>query len=262
MHYFSPVPKMPLLEIIMHDGTAPEVAAAAMEVGSRQGKTPIFVKDVAGFFVNRCLTPFMTEVSGLVMEGADLELLDKSMRDFGMPVGPITLQDEVGIDIGHHVGEFMSKADLGVRMEGGNALLMGKMVEKGLLGRKTGKGFYLYPKDAKKGAKKQLNPEVTAMLKQLLAEKGVDSSKANIITPEEIQFRAISRFVNEAAFCLQDGIIRAPADGKNSVQCAVCSMQYAYLCIDCAANIIKSCAQCDREFVSDASLLLIIFLLR
>ena len=91
MHYFSPVPMMPLLEIITHTGTAPEVAAAAMEVGSRQGKTPIFVKDVPGFFVNRCLSPFMVEVTGLVAEGVDLELLDKSMKSFGMPVGPITL---------------------------------------------------------------------------------------------------------------------------------------------------------------------------
>ena len=91
MHYFSPVPMMPLLEIITHTGTAPEVAAAAMEVGSRQGKTPIFVKDVPGFFVNRCLSPFMAEVTGLVAEGVDLELLDKSMKNFGMPVGPITL---------------------------------------------------------------------------------------------------------------------------------------------------------------------------
>jgi enoyl-CoA hydratase / long-chain 3-hydroxyacyl-CoA dehydrogenase len=95
MHYFSPVPKMPLLEIITHKGTAPEVAAAAMEVGSRQGKTPIFVKDVPGFFVNRCLAPFMVEVIALIMEGADLETLDKAMKSFGMPVGPITLSGNI-----------------------------------------------------------------------------------------------------------------------------------------------------------------------
>jgi enoyl-CoA hydratase/long-chain 3-hydroxyacyl-CoA dehydrogenase len=68
-----------------------QVAAAAMEVGTRQGKTCIFVKDVPGFFVNRCLAPFMVEVSGLVTEGVDLELLDSAMKKFGMPVGPITL---------------------------------------------------------------------------------------------------------------------------------------------------------------------------
>jgi len=212
MHYFSPVPKMPLLEIITHAGTAPEVAAAAMEVGSRQGKTPIFVKDVPGFFVNRCLSPFMSEVTALVFEGVDLTVLDKSMRSFGMPVGPITLCDEVGIDISAHVGSFMAKADLGVRLNGGRTELMHMMVEKGWLGRKSGKGFFLYPKDAKKGAEKQLNPEMLGMLKEALLKEGVvaGASKESV---EDIQGRIISRFVNEAAYSLQDGIIRAPADG-------------------------------------------------
>jgi len=219
MHYFSPVPKMPLLEIILHSGTAPEVAAAAMEVGSRQGKTPIFVKDVAGFFVNRCLSPFSTEVSGLVLEGVDLELLDNSMKKFGMPVGPITLSDEVGIDISNHVSSFMSKADLGVRMAGGNPAMMAKMVEKGWLGRKTGKGFYLYPKDAKKGAKKHLNSEVMPLIKEFQALNSVDVSLALQLSVEDIQFRIISRFINEAAFCLQDEIIRAPADGAYFLSC-------------------------------------------
>lgn len=212
MHYFSPVPKMPLLEIILHEGTAPEVAAAAMQVGSRQGKTPIFVKDVPGFYVNRCLSPFQVEVSALVMEGVELSKLDSSMRAFGMPVGPITLSDEVGVDISNHVGSFMSKADLGVRMEGGFPLMMQKMVDLGFLGKKTGKGFYLYPANAKKGAKKELNPEVLTMLKAARIEHGF-GDKASPLAIEDIQFRIISRFINEAAFCLQDGIIRAPADG-------------------------------------------------
>eukprot|EP01033_Poteriospumella_lacustris_P004815 gene4816-3451_t len=188
------------------------VAAAAMDVGTKQGKTAIFVKDVPGFFVNRCLAPFMSEVTALVTEGVNLETLDKSLRKFGMPVGPITLSDEVGIDVSNHVGKFMSSADLGVRMHGGDASLMAKMVEKGWLGRKAGKGFYLYPKDAKKGAKKQLNPEMVSMLQEYLrTEKGITGESK--LSVEDIQWRAISRFVNEAAFSLQDGIIRGPADG-------------------------------------------------
>jgi enoyl-CoA hydratase / long-chain 3-hydroxyacyl-CoA dehydrogenase len=182
-----------------------------MEVGGRQGKTPIFVKDVPGFFVNRCLSPFSVEVGALVMEGVGLEMLDKSMKSYGMPVGPITLSDEVGIDISYHVGQFMSKADLGVRMAGGNPEMMKAMLDKGWLGRKSGKGFYLYPANPKKGEKKQLNPEVVAVLDKLKAESGVKASK---LTMEEIQFRIISRFVNEAAYCLQDGIIRSAVDGK------------------------------------------------
>lgn len=102
----------------------------------------------------------------------------------------------------------MSKADLGVRMNGGNPAYMAKMVEKGWLGRKSGKGFYLYPKDAKKGAAKILNPELTPLLNEIS-----QGAKANV-SKEDIQWRMISRFVNEAAFCLQDEIIRAPADGK------------------------------------------------
>ncbi len=91
MHYFSPVPMMPLLEIIPHAGTAPEVIAAAMEVGARQGKTTMLVKDVPGFFVNRALSPYMVELSALVSEGVGLDVIDKAMKNFGFPVGPITL---------------------------------------------------------------------------------------------------------------------------------------------------------------------------
>ena len=129
------------------------------------------------------------------------------MKSFGMPVGPITLSDEVGIDVSNHVGKFMMKADLGDRMKGGNPAVMEKMVERGMLGRKAGKGFYLYPKDAKKGAKKELNPEALALIRE--QNQG---AKADV-SVEDIQMRIISRFINEAAFCLQDGIIRSPVDG-------------------------------------------------
>lgn len=209
MHYFSPVPMMPCLEIILHNNTAPEVAAAAMDVGSRQGKTPIFVKDVPGFFVNRCLAPYMVEVTALVKEGADPLAIDAALKAFGMPVGPITLCDEVGIDVSFHVGKFMSSADLGVRMNGGGTELMQMMVEKGFLGRKSGKGFFLYPADKKdkKKSKKEINPEVAAMLPQIQ----INGKKS--IPIEEIQKRMVSRFINEAAYCLQDGIIRSAVDG-------------------------------------------------
>jgi enoyl-CoA hydratase / long-chain 3-hydroxyacyl-CoA dehydrogenase len=105
----------------------------------------------------------------------------------------------------------MSKADLGVRMQGGDRSMMAEMVKRGWLGRKSGKGFYLYPKDAKKGAPKQLNPEMLTLLKQALVERGVTSESK--ISVDDLQWRIISRFVNEAAFCVQDGIIRSFADG-------------------------------------------------
>lgn len=140
--------------------------------------------------------------------------------------------DEVGCDISYHVNQFMSKADLGVRMEGGNPGMMAKMVEKGWLGRKAGKGFYLYPKNPKKGEKKQLNPEVVGELEKLMKESGVTKSK---LAMDDIQFRIISRFINEAAFCLQDEIIRAPADGKfRDFIHFICFRQSTRACVLCS----------------------------
>ena len=104
---------MPLLEIIPHAGTSDTTIATAFEVGAKQGKTCIVVKDVPGFYVNRCLGPYLVEVSALVKDGVPLETLDKAITNFGMPVGPITLADEVGIDVSSHVASFLSKADLG-----------------------------------------------------------------------------------------------------------------------------------------------------
>lgn len=203
MHYFSPVPSMPLLEIIPHEGTSDTAMATAFDVGTKQGKTCIVVKDVPGFYVNRCLGPFLVEVSALVCDGVSLEQLDKTVKDFGMPVGPVTLADEVGIDVTSHVAKFLSNADLGVRMHGGNINLMENMVSKGWLGRKSGQGFYTYDKK-KKG--KTVSPDVKAYLKEFVQH---DLKLDN----DEIQNRIISRFVNEAAKCLEDEIIENPVVG-------------------------------------------------
>ena len=201
MHYFSPVPSMPLLEIIPHTGTSDSTTATAFEVGSKQGKTCIVVKDVPGFYVNRCLGPFLTEVSAVVRDGAPLEKLDKALKNFGMPVGPITLADEVGLDVTSHVARFLSEADLGVRMEGGELSLMENMVKKGWLGRKSKQGFYTYD-----GKKKTINTEVQNYV------KGFVQQDLNL-SEKEMQDRIISRFVNEAAKCLEDEIIENPVVG-------------------------------------------------
>jgi len=130
-----------------------------------------------------------------VKDGASLEEIDNAMKAFGMPVGPITLADEVGIDIASHVASFLSKADLGVRMTGGDVSLMEKMVEKGWLGKKSGQGFYTYD-----GKKKTINSEVRSYVKAF-------ATRDLKLDPKEIQDRMISRFVNEAAKCLEDEII-------------------------------------------------------
>ncbi|CAM9467299.1 unnamed protein product [Chrysoparadoxa australica] len=204
MHYFSPVPMMPLLEIIPHEGTSTEVCASALNVGNKQGKTCIVVKDVPGFYVNRCLGPFLIETCALIESGAGLEQLDKAMKSYGLPVGPITLADEVGVDIAHHVQSFLASADMGVRMSGGKAEVMSKLVEAGLLGRKAGKGFYTY-NEGKKGSK-SINPEAVEIIKPFL---GTDLK----LSTGEMQNRLMSRFVNEAVLCLQEGIIASPSDG-------------------------------------------------
>lgn len=201
MHYFSPVPSMPLLEIIPHDGTSEATKMKAFEVGTKQGKTCIVVKDVPGFYVNRCLGPYMVEVSALVGDGVDLETLDKAMVNFGMPMGPITLADEVGIDVTSHVFKFLSNADLGVRMTGGDISLMENMVKRGWLGRKSNQGFYAYD-----GKKKTINAEVKKYVAEFATQK-------LSLSEQDIQDRILTRFVNEAAKCLEDEIIGGPVQG-------------------------------------------------
>mmetsp|Transcript_16382 Transcript_16382/g.35407 ORF Transcript_16382/g.35407 Transcript_16382/m.35407 type:complete len:823 (+) Transcript_16382:106-2574(+) len=203
MHYFSPVPSMPLLEIIPHAGTSEEALATAFAVGNKQGKTCVVVKDVPGFYVNRCLGPILVEVSALVKEGVPLEKLDDAMKKFGMPVGPITLVDEVGVDVASKVASYLSSADLGVRMGGGDISLMTNMVEKGWLGRKSKQGFFTYT--GKKG--KEIGPEVKSYLKEFTGGKVSNMSEI------DIQDRIASRLVNEAAKCLEDEIISNPIDG-------------------------------------------------
>lgn len=123
------------------------------------------------------------------------------MKNFGMPVGPITLADEVGIDVTSHVASFLSNADLGVRMTGGDISLMNNMIEKGWLGRKSNQGFYTY-----NGKKKTINAEVKKYIKEFATQK-LDLSE------KEIQDRMVCRFVNEAVKCLEDEIIADPIVG-------------------------------------------------
>ncbi len=137
----------------------------------------------------------------MLRDGVGLEELDTSLKNFGMPVGPITLADNVGVDVTSHVANFLSNADLGVRMSGGDISLMETMVKKGWLGQKSKQGFYTYT-----GKKKRINSEVQAFVDNFVqTDLGLEE--------EEIQNRIISRFVNEAAKCLEDEIIADPVVG-------------------------------------------------
>jgi len=199
LHYFSPVDKMPLLEIIKGKETSDEVIATSVKFGKEQGKTVIVVEDGAGFYVNRILAPYMNEAGRLVAEGVAVDKIDKALVKAGFPVGPMTLLDEVGIDVATKVapileaafGERMSPPDMFEKLNGDNRL-----------GRKNKKGFYRY--DVKGKGKKPVDESIYSVL-------GVQPT--NSLSSDKIVERCLLMMVNEAVNCLEDKIIRNVRDG-------------------------------------------------
>lgn len=199
LHYFSPVEKMPLLEIIATDKTADWVIATCVELGKKQGKTPIVVNDGAGFYVNRILAPYVNEAGILLSEGVAVEKLDKAMVNAGFPVGPITLLDEVGIDVATKVAPILEDA-FGERMATPKAF--DKLKDDDRKGKKNGRGFYKY--DGQSKGKKDVDESVYEVL-------GVSHDKQ--VNEHEIAERGLLLMANEAARCLDEGIIRSARDG-------------------------------------------------
>ncbi len=196
LHYFSPVEKMPLVEVIPHDKTSSATISTVVALAKKQGKTPIVVKDCAGFYVNRILAPYMNEAAQVLMAGEPIEHVDGALVDFGFPVGPISLLDEVGIDIGSKIMPILVK-ELGARFQGPN--VFDKLLGDNRKGRKSGKGFYVY-----KGKKKQVDKSVYKLL-SLNPQSNLDG--------KAIALRCLLPMLNEAVRCLDDGIIQSPRDG-------------------------------------------------
>jgi 3-hydroxyacyl-CoA dehydrogenase / enoyl-CoA hydratase / 3-hydroxybutyryl-CoA epimerase len=197
MHYFSPVEKMPLLEVITHAGTAPWVTASCVALGKQQGKTVIVVKDGPGFYTSRILAPYLNEAAHLLLDGAEVRAVDEALVDFGFPVGPYQLLDEVGIDVGEKVAHVLQAA-FGERMAAPEAMVA--LVKDGRLGRKAKKGFYTYD-----GKKKTVDETVYPVLP--------GTTKRRPVTKEEVVERCVYPLVNEAIRCLEEGILRSPRDG-------------------------------------------------
>ncbi|UQA50575.1 fatty acid oxidation complex subunit alpha FadJ [Vibrio sp. ED002] len=196
LHYFSPVEKMPLVEVIPHETTSDETISTVVALAKKQGKTPIVVKDKAGFYVNRILAPYMNEAAHILLANEPIEQLDNALLDFGFPVGPITLLDEVGVDIGAKIMPILVN-ELGERFKGPD--VFDTLLNDGRKGRKSGKGFYTY-----KGKKKEVDKSVYKLLNLTPESK---------LSDNDIALRCVLPMLNEAVRCLDDGIIRSPRDG-------------------------------------------------
>jgi len=204
LHYFSPVPKMQLLEIIVTDKTDLETKKAGVDVGLRQGKVVIVVGDGPGFYTTRMLAPTLSEVIRLLQEGSDPNKLNNLAKAAGFPVGIATLIDEVGIDVAAHVAEDLGAA-MGPRFSGGNVQLLKDLVTAGYMGRKSKKGLFDYSES--KG-ERPLNDGATKIIKNHSLE-----APAAVSGDEDIKLRLVSRFMNEAIFAHQDGILETPLEG-------------------------------------------------
>ncbi|MFZ8766895.1 fatty acid oxidation complex subunit alpha FadJ [Vibrio harveyi] len=196
LHYFSPVEKMPLVEVIPHETTSEETISTVVALAKKQGKTPIVVKDKAGFYVNRILAPYMNEAAHILLANEPIEQLDGALLNFGFPVGPITLLDEVGVDIGAKIIPILVN-ELGERFKGPD--VFDTLLNDGRKGRKSGKGFYTY-----KGKKKEVDKSVYKLLNLTPESK---------LSDNDIALRCVLPMLNEAVRCLDDGIIRSPRDG-------------------------------------------------
>jgi 3-hydroxyacyl-CoA dehydrogenase/enoyl-CoA hydratase/3-hydroxybutyryl-CoA epimerase len=209
LHFFNPVPKMALVEVVKLPGTSAAAAATAVTLATKVGKTPVVVGDGPGFIVNRVLMPYLSEAMRMVAEGYRVEAIDRAIVEWGMPMGPLALIDTIGMDV--IVGIFRAmEPQLGDRV----ALPRSSdgILEHGWLGRKTGRGFYTYPAKGERSAK----PVVSDELIELIVGRAMPSPGAADDSPAAVQARLLLPMVNEAARLLAEGV----ADSADAIDLA------------------------------------------
>ena len=215
MHFFSPVQKMPLLEVVTGARTAPAATATAVAFGKAIGKTVIVVGDGPGFYVNRILAPYLNEAGWLLDAGVPIDAIDRALVAWGFPVGPFQLMDEVGLDVAAKAGAIVADA-FGARMAPAPALR--RVLEGGRGGRKARRGFYLYDEAGKRGG---VDPSAIAEARADEARPGEarpgearsGAAAAAVPAADEIVRRCVYPMLDEAVRCLEDGVLRAPRDG-------------------------------------------------
>ncbi|HEV2318300.1 MAG TPA: 3-hydroxyacyl-CoA dehydrogenase NAD-binding domain-containing protein, partial [Verrucomicrobiae bacterium] len=195
LHFFNPVHRMQLVEVVAARQTAPHVLDRAVKFVRQIGKLPVVVKDSPGFLVNRILMPYLIEAGALFENGAGIQNIDQAMLDFGMPMGPLRLIDEVGVDVSLHVAQTLA-THFGCRLKIPAAL--GRMMDAKILGKKSGTGFYIHQKG---GA--HPNPA---------ANRFAPGTSAANLTREDLRDRMVLLMVNESARCLEEQIVGAPED--------------------------------------------------
>lgn len=196
MHFFNPVDRMPLVEVIAGDQTSPEAVASIVTFSKALGKTPIVVKDSPGFVVNRILGPYLNEAIHLLMEGVRPTEMDRMMEKFGMPMGPCALLDEVGLDVASKVSQVLYGA-FGERMKGPEQ--MSQVVQEKRLGKKAGVGIYRY-----ENGKRHESADLLTVFKP--------QARPSDLTDEVVMKRLVYLMINEGSRCVEEKLVRHVSD--------------------------------------------------
>jgi 3-hydroxyacyl-CoA dehydrogenase/enoyl-CoA hydratase/3-hydroxybutyryl-CoA epimerase len=199
LHFFNPVHRMPLVEVVRGEATTDDTVATVHAFAVALGKVPVVCRDAPGFLVNRILGPYLNEAGFLLAEGASVEEIDRAATRFGLPMGPLRLIDEVGIDIARHAGATLHEA-FGERLAPAPPLQV--LGEGERLGRKSGRGFYRYEGGRAAG----VDPDVYAELGRAVP------AERTALDEDEIRVRLLLSMINEAARVLADGVVATAGD--------------------------------------------------